>query len=169
MKPQIERLNTGLAGEYLVAGIMHQKGWIASLTLKNYPGVDIFGLNNDSGLEQKANIQVKTTRDNTFWVGLKHSEISQIKDIISGPYVFVHLPKEGAESKLITTNVADAEFYVLSREQVINLIVSSDNAYQEKDRDKPLKDDYSIALLYKRDLLPRENEFKDRWENLWKE
>ena len=107
--------------------------------------------------------------NNTFWVGIKHSEIGQIRDIISGPYVFVHLPKEEGESKLTTTNVADAEFYILSREQVINLIVSSDKAYQDKERDKPLKDDYSIALLYKRDLLPHKDEFKDRWENLWKE
>lgn len=35
----------GLTGEYHVAGMMSLKGWVASLTLKNYPFVDIFGLN----------------------------------------------------------------------------------------------------------------------------
>lgn len=35
----------GLSREYFVVGMMNIKGWVASLTLKNYPSVDIFGLN----------------------------------------------------------------------------------------------------------------------------
>lgn len=44
MKKKIEKHLIGLTGEYFVAGMMSLNGWVASLTLKNYPSVDIFGL-----------------------------------------------------------------------------------------------------------------------------
>ena len=56
---------TGLAGEYLVAGMMNLKGWVASLSLKNYPGVDIFGLNPENG--KTVNIQVKSCWNDSFF------------------------------------------------------------------------------------------------------
>ena len=170
-KPEIEKLKTGLTGEYLVAGIMQMKGWISSLTLKNYPGVDIFGRREVDGIVQHADIQVKTTRDNTFWVGVKHSDLdSEIEKKIKGPYVLVHLPKEESDDERKTqTNLSGIDFYILSQKQIIKLIRDTDDAYQKKDRgEKKLKDDYSVAILLKRDrelLKP----FKDQWENLWVE
>lgn len=165
-KPQIEKLKTGLAGEYLVAGIMQMKGWISSLTLKNYPGVDIFGMNPDCDDNRVANIQVKTTVDSTFWVGLKYSQRKNIRDYILGPYVFVHLPKTDKLQRQTSTEIKDAEFFILSRNQVIDLIEKTDDAYRQIKREKPLKEDYSIAILLKRDKVFLEP-YRDKWENLW--
>lgn len=166
MKPQSKKLMTGLAGEYLVAGMMSMRGWVASLTLKNYPGVDIFGMRPENNSNEVVNIQVKTTRDNTFWVGLMHSDMKTIRDHIKGPYVFVHLPKED-ECEQSVLDLSSVDFYILSKSQVIEIIQTTDEAYQKKDRgNRQLKEDYSVALLLKRDyelLAP----FKDQWDNLW--
>ena len=51
---------TALAGEFLVAGHICLQGYVASLTLKNYPGVDIFALNPRTN--KQVTIQVKTAR-----------------------------------------------------------------------------------------------------------
>ena len=42
MSSAIDKHLIELTGEYLVTGMMSLKGWVASLTLKNYPSVDIF-------------------------------------------------------------------------------------------------------------------------------
>jgi hypothetical protein len=44
-KTHIDNTLTALAGEFLVAGHLCLRGFVASLTLKNYPAVDIFCLN----------------------------------------------------------------------------------------------------------------------------
>ena len=59
-KPQIDKTLTALAGEFLVAGNLCLRGYMASLTLKNYPKVDIFCLNPKNG--KQVAIQVKTKR-----------------------------------------------------------------------------------------------------------
>ena len=147
---------TGLAGEYLVAGIMSLKGWTASMTLKNYPGVDIFGLNNETG--QTASIQVKSCWDNSFFIGVRRSEREQMKDKIKGPFVFVHCEKDsfGRES---------ASFYILSKDEFITLVNKSDDAYYYGPHKRTIKEDYPIALSLKKDLIP----YKDHWESLWKD
>ena len=156
MKPQIDKIRTGLAGEYLVAGIMNLKGWDASLTLKNYPGVDVFGKNPQTG--EHTSIQVKSCWNNNFWVGVRHSERSIIKEKIQGPYVFVHFEIiDGKES---------ASFFILTRNEVIELVNKSDDAYYYGPHRKPIKEDYPIALSLKKDNLFK---YKDHWESLWKE
>ena len=50
----------GTAGEYLVAGELSRRGWIASLTIRNARGVDI--LVSDGDAKRSAGIQVKTSR-----------------------------------------------------------------------------------------------------------
>ena len=41
----MDNINTALYGEYYVAAMLYKRGWTANLTLKNYPGIDIFGFN----------------------------------------------------------------------------------------------------------------------------
>lgn len=53
-----ERIHTGIAGEFLVAGELSKRGWIATLTAKNTPHVDVLAAR-PSGNEH-ARIQVKT-------------------------------------------------------------------------------------------------------------
>ena len=42
---KLANIDIGLCGEYYVCAQMHLKGWTASMTLKNYPGIDILGYN----------------------------------------------------------------------------------------------------------------------------
>lgn len=150
MKPQIEKLMTGLAGEYLVAGMMNLKGWVASLTLKNYPGVDIFGKNPTTGAN--VSIQVKSCRDSSFFIGVKRSERNQMDKKIQGPFVFVHIDK-----------CEKISYYILSKDEFIELVNTTDESYYNKPRVNPIKPDYPIALSLK-DLRPYEN----HWDSLWK-
>jgi len=89
MKKKIDKHLIGLTGEYFVAGMMSLKGWVASLTLKNYPSVDIFGL--DPETDKTINIQVKTTKNaKSYQVGLMRSHLDCINDRITSSFVFVH-------------------------------------------------------------------------------
>ena len=149
-KPQLEKLLTGLAGEYLVAGTMNLKGWVASLTLKNYPGVDIFGKNPTTG--KNVSIQVKSCRDTSFFIGYKRSERPLMQERVQGPFVFVHINKE-----------EEVSYYILTKEEFIHLVYETDDAYFYKPRKKPIQPDFPIAVSLK-DLIP----YKDHWDSLWK-
>ena len=149
-KPQLNKLMTGLAGEYLVAAKMNLRGLVASLSLKNYPGVDIFGMNPQTG--QKIEIQVKTCWDPSFFVGVKHTERALMSNRVKGPFVFVHLD-----------DVDNASYYILSKDEFIELVNTSDDAYFNRPRKKPIKPDYPIALFVY-ELQP----FQDHWDSLWK-
>lgn len=54
---QMGKLLTGLAGEFMVAGQLCMRGYVASLTLKNYPDADIFVLNPET--DKQVTVQVK--------------------------------------------------------------------------------------------------------------
>ena len=89
-KTHIEKTLTALAGEFLVAGHLCLKGYVASLTLKNYPAVDIFCLNPNNG--KQVAIQVKTIRSG------KQYYIPENIDNSSTPFVFVRIkPNEEVE------------------------------------------------------------------------
>lgn len=149
MKKRIEKHLIGLTGEYFVAGMMSLKGWVASLTLKNYPSVDIFGLNPKTN--ENINVQVKTTKNiKSFHVGLKRSQRDIIDKKITCPYVFVYID-----------NRDKVNYYILSQQQLIKLIERTDDEYYNRDRKKTLKD-YPIAVSLK-DLT----EYQDKWDNLW--
>ena len=55
---RISGVLSGVAGEYLVAGELSQRGYIASITLRNTKGVDILASNADAS--KTVGIQVKT-------------------------------------------------------------------------------------------------------------
>jgi hypothetical protein len=57
-RPQKEKILLGLSGEFAVASYLCLHGYVASLTLKNYPGVDIFAFNPRN--DRNGAIQVKT-------------------------------------------------------------------------------------------------------------
>lgn len=149
MDKNIDKLLIGLTGEYLVAGMMSLNGWVASLTLKNYPSVDIFGLNPKTN--QNINVQVKTTRNaKSYQVGLMQSQRDNIDKKITCPFVFVHIEKNN-----------QINYFILSRKELIELIIKTDDEYYYRKREKPLKD-YPIAISLK-DIAP----YKDKWDNLW--
>jgi hypothetical protein len=53
-----DRIRTGVAGEFLVAGEISKRGWIATLTAKNTPDVDVLAAQPEG--DSYARIQVKT-------------------------------------------------------------------------------------------------------------
>jgi len=55
---KLESNLVGVAGEYLVAGELSRRGYIASITLRNSRGIDIIASSADA--EKTVNIQVKT-------------------------------------------------------------------------------------------------------------
>lgn len=52
------RIRTGIAGEFLVAGELSKRGWIATLTAKNTPHIDVLAARPSGDVH--ARIQVKT-------------------------------------------------------------------------------------------------------------
>jgi hypothetical protein len=65
---------TGIAGEYFVAAELSRRGWIATLTLKNTPNIDVIATTPD-GL-RTLNIQVKTRsiKNRAGWILTKKIE-----------------------------------------------------------------------------------------------
>lgn len=153
MSNAIDKHLIGLTGEYFVAGMMSLQGWVASLTLKNYPSVDIFGLDPDK--DKTVNIQVKTTRNqNSYQIGLRHDQRNKIKEKIKCPHVFVHINRKN-----------EIRYFILTTKELIDLIESTDDKYfnQYKSRTMNIRIDYPIAVGLK-DLLP----FENKWDSIWK-
>ena len=64
---------SGVAGEYLVAGELSRRGYIASITLRNSKGVDILASNENAS--KTVGIQVKTNqRTEKGWLLNKKAE-----------------------------------------------------------------------------------------------
>jgi hypothetical protein len=138
-KPQIEKLLTGLAGEFLVAGQLCLKGYVASLTLKNYPGVDIFCLNPKTG--KQVAIQVKTKR------GGRHYYVPENVDQFKSPFVIVYINSE------------IVDFYVVPATQVTRLSAKQRDAYL---RGHPNVKQEQPRMLDIKTL----GSFKERWDLL---
>ncbi len=73
MKFKLESTLVGVAGEYLVAGELTLRGYIASITLRNSRGIDIVASNSDG--TKSVSIQVKTnSKGENKWILNKKSE-----------------------------------------------------------------------------------------------
>lgn len=110
---------TGTAGEYFVAAELSLRGWLATVTIKNTPGIDILAKYPPSG--QTATIQVKTTSkpSGRFILSVKDEATTKANDEW---YVFVVLREPGQRPN----------FYVVPRNVVAGYLYSR---YQDwKDR-----------------------------------
>jgi len=73
VRDKLESQLVGVAGEYLVAGELSLRGYIASITLRNSRGIDIIASNSDG--TKSVSIQVKTNSSgNKSWILNKKSE-----------------------------------------------------------------------------------------------
>lgn len=78
---------SGIAGEYLVAGELTRRGYVASITLRNTRGIDIVATNRDAN--KSVGIQVKaSTRSRRGWILNKKGEDFYSDTLF---YVFVNL------------------------------------------------------------------------------
>lgn len=173
----------GDIGENMVVVKLMQKGWDAfnaNQVFKNYKAVDIVCMNPETG--QTSLIQVKTGRGiNPFPTGFYSDNKGNIKDFeIKGPWVFVKVTGEGINM--------DFEFYVLSKKEVEELILSSNHWYiNEYVRENTLCDHTPVGVLLKwlkgegdKDTMLTNNKTRhpayinplghnseNRWEKIW--
>jgi len=86
-KGKLTSIQSGVAGEYLCAGELSRRGYIASITLRNTRGVDILATNAEAS--KTAAIQVKTSYGkSTNWVLGQKAEEYYADNLF---YIFVNL------------------------------------------------------------------------------
>ena len=135
--PQQEKTLTALAGEFLVAGKLCLMGYNASLTLKNFPEVDIFAFNPKNN--KTISIQVKSKK-----IGKEYfiPETIGQKNI---PFVFVYITKDNA-----------VEYYIVPSEDVAKI---SKNAREDYIKSRPKVSKKQPLMISVNDI----KEFKDKW------
>jgi len=87
VKRRLEKILSGVAGEYFVAGELSRRGYLASITLRNTRDIDILVASADAS--RSVAIQVKTNQGNKpEWVLTKKVEQLNDPGIF---YIFVNL------------------------------------------------------------------------------
>lgn len=124
-----------------MAARLSLNGWVASLTLKNYPGVDVFVF--DPKSNRHTMVQVKTSYEKLFYV-------PETVDTMYTPFVFVHLTKP-----------ASARFFVVPAEDVARISDAERAAYI---RDRPHVKPQQPRMI----SLTSLTDYEERWENLWR-
>lgn len=146
----LSNLMIGTAGEYLVAAQMNLNGWFASLTMKNYPMVDIIGKNEQTG--KFIQVQVKTIhKDRTFLVGFSRVNRDKMDLTIQGPYVIVDLK-----------DIKHPEYFIVPKQDLIDITYRTDDAYYKKKcANGHPNEKYPMAVNIK-----EVHGYKDRWDLL---
>ena len=131
---------TGLAGVYFVAAELSLRNYVATVTSRNAPGVDVIAVSVD--LKKTVSIQVKANKPkgtHAFWLLSKRSKHDVSKSLF---YVFVNLKNQGERP----------DFYVVpSRVVARDMII-------EKSKTKKQSTWYSFR---------RDEKYKDKWESLF--
>jgi len=142
----INKTLTALAGEFLVAGKLCAQGYLASLTLKNYPKVDIFVLNPKNG--QQTTIQVKTIRKKAK--NPKYDGYFLPEDIDeSAPYfVFVYIIDD-----------EKVNFYIMIKSDIKNISDKIRDDYIEKHKNANPKQPRMLSI---NDI----SDYKDKWSSI---
>ena len=145
---ELSTILVGVAGEYLVAGELSRRGFIAAVTLRNSRGIDI--LVSRPGGKTSASIQVKTSLNGTGkW------QLSKSDEIPKGPnhyYVFV----------VLNGHEGHPEYHIVKGDIVTRCKAEHQEWVQGKKRDGSERKD-SDRRVFK----PRPNEnFKDRWDDI---
>ena len=139
---------TGIAGEYLVAGELSRRGYIASITLRSTKGIDIL-VSNATATRQIA-IQVKTNQGSKpEWVLNKKAETFYADNLF---YVFVNL--KGSQVR--------PDFYIVPSKVVADFV--------RKDHQKWLETPGKKGQAHKdnpvRKFRDPERQFLERWDLL---
>jgi len=138
---QIEKTLIALAGEFAVASRLCLKGYVASLTLKNYPKVDIFCLNPNT--QQQVAVQVKAKRGGHHYYVPEDVELHQV------PFVFVLFDRDDKTA-----------FFVLKARDVAEI--------SKRERDEYIKTHPHVRadqprMISVKSLQP----YLEHWGNLW--
>ncbi len=167
-------------GENLVSAYLMAKGWPtanANGSIRNFKGIDLFcqhGMNSD----EVVGIQVKTSMSTSFLTGItagNAADRSFLAEKIVGPWIFV---------EITSLDPLQAQFYILSRNQMRELLLSAQDWYLYKWLRQPTKklidSPSTMKLLWlhgkddhsKYSSTPFINPFpgdifKNNWSNLW--
>ncbi len=120
----LSKLELGTLGENLVLEKLKKLGYDAvnANTIKNnYKAIDLICTNPQNS--QSVEIQVKTAFETNFSIGttLENSFRDILEKKIIGPWIFVHIDKQG-----------EFRFFILSKEEMITLTHESNNWYVNK-------------------------------------
>lgn len=139
---------TGTAGEYLVAGELSRRGFIAALTLRNSQGVDI--LVSDEDARRYVGVQVKTSRgDKPVWILSK--KIERMETAENLVFVFV-----------VLNGLGQPAFHIVPRGELIAEVTEKHRAWlNAPGRKGQARRDSSI-----RKFEDRDGKYLDRWDLL---
>jgi len=145
MSNKLESTLVGVAGEYLVAGELSLRGYIASITLRNSRGIDIIASNSDDS--KSVSIQVKTNSDGgKSWILNKKSEEFYSDNHY---YIFVALGKMNERPS----------FHIVPSKKVAEYTLRGHaNWLKGKKRDGSQRKDTSM-----RKFNDHENKYKEAW------
>jgi hypothetical protein len=142
---KLSGIQTGIAGEYLVAAELSRRGYVASLTLRNTRGIDILASNKDA--TKSVGIQVKTSQGSApAWIMSKKAEDDLAENLL---YIFVCLPPP-------------AQFYIVPRKDVAEHVRTSHKSWLAT----PGKRGQTHRDSDVRQFRDPDHKYKDRWELL---
>jgi hypothetical protein len=157
---QLSKILTALAGEFLVAGQLCLRGYVASLTLKNYPGVDIFALNPRTN--KQVAIQVKATKVSRLHPGTSRPSATYPP----GTYFVPESVGEHSDQPFVFVAIGpgnDVEFFVVPGVSVADISDTERRAYLDYVRSKGRAvRDLQPRMISLESLAP----FRDRWDLL---
>jgi hypothetical protein len=144
---KLSRTQAGIAGEYLVAGELSRRGYVASVTLRNTRGIDILTSNRDA--TKSVGIQVKTCqRAKPVWLLTKKAEQDLASNLF---YVFVCLPPRSAPTYHIVPRRVVAQHARKSHKRWLATLGTRGQRHRDNDM---------------RVFRDPEGRYKDRWELL---
>jgi len=152
------KIPLGYAGEFLVAAKLCLMGYVATLTLKAHPNIDILVYNPENG--KAIGLQVKTTKqqykrnsskDGFNIVTCRPDELEKrLDERVKNPYVFVHVLDDG------TIN-----YYVVGPEEVKR--VCKENFERWVREKKPSKESLEKEHVH-RVIIKDIEKYKDNWK-----
>ena len=144
---RVNKILTGVAGEYFVAAELSRQGYVATLTLRNTRGVDILASNADAS--KTVTIQVKANAGKkAYWILSEKAEGDTAEDLF---YVFVRL--NGSEAP---------DYYVVPRAEVAKYVTEKHKAWlAAPGRHGQKRNDSSMRVF--RDPEPK---YHNAWETL---
>ena len=151
-----EKIFSGIAGEYFVAGELSRRGFIAAVTLRNTAGVDIVASNEHDSV----NIQVKTRTvertDNSWQMGSKPLEIK--KAWRKSFYVFVAIHSN--------TENQNIDYYVIPKNLLNRKMENIVKRFLKKSKrtHQTLEKCRRVLFLDGRYSFPELKKLKNRWD-----
>lgn len=130
----------GEIGETLVSMKLINMGWDVvniNTVYRNYKNADLICMNANNG--KSVMIQVKTGTTHNILTGFISEidgTIPKLEEKIIGPWVFVYMPDD---------KMSNMKFYILTREEVIELI-SSSNKWYATEYHRELKKKYPVGI-----------------------